>query len=374
MSFRNFVLTLVLLLGGAVYFFGFRPRVRAASDLAAGTGQLLRLNVTIARRQAAADQVVLPGTLRAYADTAIRARTSGYVAKWLVDLGDQVTRGQALAIIDSPEVDQQLNQARAKLEQARANAELARITTERWKSLALQQAVSQQDADQKAADHAARRADVDAAQAEVERLEQFKGFETVAAPFDGVISARNIDVGNLVEAGSGAELFHLTQSDVLRAFVSVPQRYVAGITAGLPVEVEVTEFPHERFLGKITRFAGAMDAASNTLQVEADIPNPARRLLAGMFCEVRLRPSQTQAPILIPSNTAIIRADGTLVALVTAGHTIHLQVVRLGRDFGTQLEVLDGLPEDSRVVENPPDSLREGQNVEPVAAGAGGAP
>jgi RND family efflux transporter MFP subunit len=374
MKLRTFVIVLILALGAAVYFLGVRPRLRAVGELAAGAGRNLPVNVTVARRTRAVENLLLPGTLRAYVDTSIYARTNGYLAKWMVDIGDRVTAGQTLAIIDSPEVDQELNQARANLELARANLELARVTADRWKTLGHQNAVAQQDVDEKVADFDARQADVNAATANVERLEQLKGFETVVAPFDGVISDRNIDIGTLINSGSGPELFHLSQSDILRAYVDVPQRYVPDVHIGVPVDVEVAEFPGESFPGKVARLAGALNAASRTLQVEVEIPNHDRRLFAGMFCELRFHFAPANPPVVIPSNDAIIRADGTLVAVVTDRNTIHLQKVKLGRDFGTQIEILDGLPENARIVENPTDALSEDQPVEPVSAetGSGG--
>ena len=368
MKFRTFVIVLVLVIGASVYVFGVRPRLQSAAELTAVAVGKPRVDVTVARRANAVDNLLLPGTLQAFVDTAIRARTNGYIAKWLADIGDRVKAGQTLAIIESPEVDRELNQARASLEQAQANLELARVTAERWKTLGLQNAVAKQDIDQKNADYEARQADVAAAKANVERLEQLKGFETVAAPFDGVISTRNVDIGTLINAGSGPELFHLSQSDTLRAYLDVPQRYVPDIRVGVPVDVEIAEFPQGRFPGKVARFAGAMDAASRTLQVEVEIPNHDGRLFAGMFCEVRLHLTTAHPPILIPSNDAIIRSAGTLVAVVTDRNTIHLQAVKLGRDFGAQIQVLDGLSENARIVENPTDTLSEGQAVEPVAA------
>jgi RND family efflux transporter MFP subunit len=368
MKFRTFVIVLVLVIGASVYVFGVRPRLQSAAELTAVAVGKPRVDVTVARRANAVDNLLLPGTLQAFVDTAIRARTNGYIAKWLADIGDRVKAGQTLAIIESPEVDRELNQARASLEQAQANLELARVTAERWKTLGLQNAVAKQDIDQKNADYEARQADVAAAKANVERLEQLKGFETVAAPFDGVISTRNVDIGTLINAGSGPELFHLSQSDTLRAYLDVPQRYVPDIRVGVPVDVEIAEFPQERFPGKVARVAGAMDAASRTLQVEVEIPNHDGRLFAGMFCEVRLHLTAANPPVLIPSNDAIIRSAGTLVAVVTDRNTIHLQAVKLGRDFGAQIEVLDGLPENARIVENPTDTLSEGQAVEPVPA------
>ena len=368
MKFRTFVIVLVLVIGASVYVFGVRPRLQSAAELTAVAVGKPRVDVIVARRANAVDNLLLPGTLQAFVDTSIRARTNGYIAKWLADIGDRVKAGQTLAIIESPEVDRELNQARASLEQAQANLELARVTAERWKTLGLQNAVARQDIDQKNADYEARRADVDATKANVERLEQLKGFETVAAPFDGVISARNVDIGTLINAGSGPELFHLSQSDTLRAYLDVPQRYVPDIRVGVPVDVEIAEFPQGRFPGKVARFAGAMDAASRTLQVEVEIPNHDGRLFAGMFCEVRLHLTAANPPVLIPSNDAIIRSAGTMVAVVTDRNTIHLQAVKLGRDFGAQIEVLDGLPENARIVENPTDTLSEGQAVEPVPA------
>jgi RND family efflux transporter MFP subunit len=309
---------------------------------------------------------VLPGALQAYDDASIHARTNGYLGKWYVDIGDRVKAGQILAKIDSPEVDQELRQARANLDVARANSELARVTAERWKSLGAQNAVAQQDVDQRVADYAARQADVAAAQANVQRLDEMQQFETIVAPFDGVISTRNIDVGDLINAGSGPELFHISRSDILRVYVNAPQAFVPDMRLGLPVDVLLDEFPHQTFSGRVARFAGALDAASRTLLVEVDIPNPAGKLFSGMFCRLRFRLPSDPA-ILIPSSDAIIRAAGTLVATVTPENTVHFQKVALGRDFGTQIEVRDGLAEGQRVVENPSDALMEGETVEPLA-------
>jgi RND family efflux transporter MFP subunit len=372
MKSRTTVIGLALAIGAVVIILGVRHLLHSNAEPTRGSVDHLRVQVTVARRANAADNLLLPGSLQAFVDTSIRARTNGYIAKWLADIGDRVKAGQTLAIIESPEIDRELNQAQASLEQTIANLELARVTAERWKTLGLQNAVAKQDIDQKNADFEARRADVAAAKANLERLEQMKGFETVAAPFDGVISARNVDIGTLINAGSGPELFHLSQSDTLRAYLNVPQHYIADIRAGLPVDVEIAEFPHDRFPGKVVRFAGAMDAASRTLQVEVQIPNHDGRLFAGMFCEVRLHLTTTHPSILIPSNDVIIRPEGPLVAFVTDQNTVHLQPVKLGRDFGTQIEILDGLPEGTRVVENPADTLAEGQPVETIPAESAG--
>jgi RND family efflux transporter MFP subunit len=371
MKSRTLVILLVIAAAAAVYFLGIRPRQRSEADaagLARAAGQP-SVNVIIAARATAVRELVLPAALQAFDDTAIHARASGYLGKWLVDIGDHVKAGQTLAVIDSPEIDQELRQARANLEVATANRELARVTADRWKSLGGQHAVAQQDVDQRVADYAARQADTAAAEANVQRLEEMQQFETVTAPFDGVISVRNIDVGALISAGSGPELFHISQSGTLRVYVNVPQAYVPDMKVGLPVDVLVDEFPGENFPGKVVRFAGALDAASRTLLVEVQIPNAKAELFPGMFCRLRFRLPSDPA-ILIPSNDAIIRAEGTLVAVVTPENTLHFQKVSLGRDFGTQIEVRAGLAEGSHIVDNPGDSLSEGLLVTPVLPGA----
>lgn len=371
---RTLLLLLALVLGAAIYFLGVRPRQRAeaATELQVRSAARPTVGVVVARRASASRELILPGALQAYEDIAIHARASGYLARWLVDIGDRVRAGQTLAVIESPEIDQQVNQARADVAQAQANLQLAQVTTERWKALGAQNAVALQDVDQKEADFKARQADLQAAQANLERWQQLQSFETVTAPFDGVISARNIDVGALISAGSGPELFHLTQSETLRVYVNVPQSYVPDMRVGLPAEVLVEEFPGKPFPGRVVRFAGALDAASRTLLVEVDIPNRDGRLFAGMFCRLRFRLPSDPA-ILIPSNDAIIRAAGTLVAVVTPGNRIHLQPVLLGRDFGSRIEVRSGLAEGERVVDNPTDALTEGMTVVPVLSPASSA-
>jgi RND family efflux transporter MFP subunit len=358
-------LVLALAAAAAVTFLAIRPRLADARALAARTAGANRqiVTVTVARRSDAFRELILPASLQPLVDTAIYARTSGYIGAWYTDIGARVREGQVLAKIEAPELDQQLNQARAALDQARANLELARISANRWQELGRQNAVAQQDVDQRTADYAARRADVRAAQANVDRLEQLQEFERVTAPFDGTISARNIDTGTLINAGTGPELFHLTQSGTLRVYLDVPQSYVPDIHEGLQADVLVAEYPSKAFPGRVARFAGALDASSRTLRTEVQIPNPGGELLPGMFCRVRFRLKPASPPILIPSDDAIIRAEGTLVAEVTPAGTIHLQPVKLGRDFGTQIEVLDGLAEGTRVVENPSDALAEGQEV-----------
>jgi RND family efflux transporter MFP subunit len=325
------------------------------------------VSVVVAARSSQATDLLLPAALQAFQDTPIYARTTGFIQKWTADIGDRVKAGQTLAVIDGPDLDQELNQARAQLGQARANLELARISADRWKELGKQNAVAQQDVDTKTADYAARQADVSAAQANVDRLSQLKDYQQVTAPYDGVVTARNAQVGALINAGAGVEIYHIAETDVLRVYVNVPQTYVRAIKPGLAVDVLVPEFPGRIFKGQVVRFAGALDGASRTLLVEIQLPNPTGTLYAGMFGQVHFRLVPAQPAIVLPSNAAIIRGDGTLVATVGTDNRIKLVHVVLGRDFGTQIEILDGLAPGTHVVANPSDSLTDGMLVEPIA-------
>ena len=351
-----------------VFFVGVLPRLRAskALDDRAAAGSKPVVSVVVAERSTKPALVTLPAALVALQDTAVYARTTGFIGKWSADIGDRVKAGQVLAVIDGPDLDQELNQARAALEQSRASLEIARTSAGRWKELGAQNAVAQQDVDQKTADFAGARAAVVAAQANVERLTQLKSFQQVIAPYDGVITARNVEVGRMVNAGAGFELYHIAQTEVLRAMVSVPQTNVRSLKIGATVDVLVPEFPGRVFKGEIARFAGALDSASRTLLTEVRLPNPKNELFPGMFGEVRFSFPAAQPAILLPSNAAIINAGGTLVAVVDTQNRIHLQHVTLGRDFGNQIEVLDGLAPGTHVVAAPRDSLTEGLEVSPV--------
>jgi RND family efflux transporter MFP subunit len=329
------------------------------------------VNVVVARHSAVATELTLPASLRALQEAPIYARTNGYLASFAVDLGDRVTAGQALATIEAPEVDQELNQARAALEQTRANLTLARSSAVRWKELGAQHAVAQQEVDEKQAALAAREADVHAAEANVSRLTQLKQYQTITAPFDGVISARNVDVGALITSGAaGRELFRVAQTGTLRVYVNVPQSYFRSITPGMPVDVTVNELPSRVFTGKVARIAGALDAATRTLLIEVQLPNEKGELLAGMFGQVRLRLSPPEPPLIIPSNAVIVRSDGNYVATVDAANTVHLAKVKLGRDFGLQVEIGAGLADGARVISNPNDALADGLVVEPLLPAA----
>jgi RND family efflux transporter MFP subunit len=375
MKSRSVVVILIVLLGAAVvYFLGVRPRLRSTADLQKRGRAVGRpsVNVVAALPAALATELLLPASLQPLQEASIYARTDGYLSRLLVDLGDKVTAGQPLAIIDAPEVDQALNQARAALEQARANLELARSSAARWKDLGAEHAVPQQEIDEKQAAFAARHADVAAAEANVSRLSQLKSYQTIAAPFDGVISARNLDAGALISAGSsGRELFRLAQTGTLRVYINVPQTYFRSLQIGTPVDVLLNEFPGRAFEGKVTRIAGALDAVTRTLVTEIQIPNEKGEILAGMFGQVRLKLRASTPPLVIPSNAVMLGSKGPTVATVDSGQKIHLARVKLGRDFGTQVEVTDGIKEGDHVVSNPSDALTEDLSVEalmPVAA------
>ena len=336
------ILLIALPLALAVVFVaGVLPRLRAAAALGERSASASHPIVTfvVAVKETAPAEVTLPAAITAFQDTPIYARTTGYIAKWTADIGDRVKAGQVLAVIDGPDLDQELNQARANLALAQANLELARISADRWKELGAQNAVAQQDVDQKAADYAAGKANVAAAQANVDRLSQLKDFQQVTAPYDGVVSARNAQVGALISAGAGVEIFHIAQTDVLRVFVDVPQAYVRAVKVGLGADVLVPEFPGRAFHGEVSRFAGSLDTASRTLLTEVRLANPKGELFPGMYGEVRFRFQAAQPAILLPSNAAIINAAGTQVATIDDANRIHLPHVKLGRDFGTRVEV-----------------------------------
>jgi RND family efflux transporter MFP subunit len=361
-SHRLFRLALVCVAAAAA---GLLAPARAAETGAAPRRSVV--NVVLAVRASMPSDLTLPASLQPFQDSPIYARTTGYLARFLVDIGDNVKAGQTLAVIDSPEVDRQLGQAEAALAQSRANAALAKATAARWAGLAEKNAVSKQESEEKSAAAEATAANVKAAEAEVARLTQLKEFETVVAPFDGVISARGADVGTLITTdASRPQLFRLTQASSLRVFVGVPQAYIRAVRPGVPAEVLVSEFPGRTFPGKIVRAAGALEASTRTLQTEVQLANDDGQLLPGMFVQVRFHFAPTEPPLLIPSAAAIIRADGTLAASVDAQHAVHLKKIVLGRDFGSQIEVIAGLAAGEMVVASPSDALTDGTFVEPL--------
>jgi len=325
------------------------------------------VNVVVAHKAGAAVELVLPASLQALQEAAVYARTTGYLSKFMVDIGDPVKAGQTLAVIDTPEVDQQLASAQATLLQAQANATLAEATAKRWRSLGDQQAVSSQEVEEKTAAASASAAAASAAAAEVARLTQLKGFATVVAPFDGVVSSRGADIGTLITTDTNRPLlFRITQQGKLRVYAGIPQAYMRDVKTDLAVDVLVREFPDHAFTGQITRIAGALDPVSRTLLVEVQIPNDQGELLPGMFAQLRFKLTPTEPPLLVPSNATLIRADGNFLAVVDAQNTVHLQKVKFGRDYGTQIEILSGIPDGALVVANPSDALVDGQVVEPL--------
>jgi len=325
-------------------------------DFVQRTTQIV-VNVATAKRDSKPKELTLPGTFQAFNQTTIFPRSNGYVKSWKVDIGDNVQAGQLLAEISTPEVDQQLAQARAQ-------EEIAKVTADRWRDLLAKKVVSKQEYDQ---DEKA----YEAAKANLQQLEKIQGFQQILAPFAGKIAARNIDVGTLVTAGtgnSGTPLFSLVQSDVLRVYVFAPQENAPSIHEGLAAKIVLQEYPGQEFDGKITRTAGALDPQSRTLQVEVQVPNQEGKLYAGMYGQVKFLLPDDNAPIVVPADAFVFRAQGPQVVTVTNDNRIHWQKISVGRDFGTQLEVLNGLKENAEVVMNPTDDLLEGIEVQVKSA------
>ena len=321
------------------------------------------VSVVHPRRANAKTQLVLPANVQAFLETPIHARTDGYLKLWLVDIGSKVKAGQLLAEIEAPEVDQQLKQLEAAQAQAQANLDLARTTAERWENLLQVDGVSKQEVDQNVAAYRARQADLEAAIANVGRLKGIQSFQKVVAPFDGTITARNIDVGALIVAGTTKELFRLAQTDILRVYVNVPEIYSRSMVPGVPADLRIAAFPNRTFPGKVVRTAGAILPTTRTLLTEVQVPNPKGELLPGGFGEVSFQLTLPQEPLIIPSNTFLFRAKGTQVALVDKNLIVHLQKIVLGRDFGPNVEVLSGLTEGDSIIVNPSDSISEGTSV-----------
>jgi RND family efflux transporter MFP subunit len=315
------------------------------------------------------EDLVLPGTVQAYIESPIYARTNGYLKTWYTDIGSAVKRGQLLAEIETPEVDQQLQQAIADLATARANETLSKTTNERWIELLKTESVSKQDAEEKAGDAAAKKASADAAAANVQRLHELESFKRVAAPFDGVITARNTDIGALINAGqaSGTELFRLADTHKLRIYVQVPERYAASAKPGLPAELTFTEQPDKSYTATTVRTANALDPGLRTLQVELELDNSKGELFPGAYAEVHFKLSGNAQSLRLPANTVLFRAPGLQVATVDAQNHVHLKSVVQGRDFGNTIEILSGLGADDSVVINPPDSIVDGAIVRVAA-------
>ena len=323
----------------------------------------------------AEEDLVLPSTLQAYTESPIYARTSGYLKKWYHDIGSHVQQGELLADIDTPEVDQQLYQSRADLGTAQANENLSRITAARYEELIKTDGVSKQEVDNAVGDYAAKRAATASAQANVRRLEELESFKHVFAPFSGVITRRNVDTGNLINAGNGGsaqELFVLAATDPIRSYVSVPEVYAAAVHPGLGAYLELTQFPGEKFKGTVARTAQSIDPTTRTLLTEVDVPNPEGRLLPGSFGEVHFTTGINAQKLTIPVNAMLFRQEGPRVAVVGSDGKVHLRPITIGKDYGATLEILGGVELGDRVVINPADSLEEGQQVNVAPESQGG--
>jgi RND family efflux transporter MFP subunit len=365
---------LVLIVAGAVVYKGISTRVRAAADVKADTLDLAVPSVSLAqpKRGAPQEEIVLPGNIQAFIDAPIYARTNGYLKHWYVDIGGRVKAGQLLAEIETPELDQQLQQARAELATAKANYDLAQITAARYESLLKSDSVAKQDVDNAVGDAHAKKAMVDSAADNVKRLEQLQSFEKVYAPFDGVLTERKTDIGQLIDSGSnnGAkELFHVAAIHTLRVYVNVPQIDSPVAAPGVQAYLTMEQFPGRRFFGKLVRTADAIDQASRTLLVEIDVANPTGEIPPGAYAEVHLRLPSTATTLIIPVTSLIFRSEGLRVAVVRNGHAVMIPIT-LGRDFGTEVEVVSGLVASDKVITNPPDSLVDGQEVRTATPGA----
>jgi RND family efflux transporter MFP subunit len=375
------IIILILALGGVALLVasGILPRLRARQALRKQTTISAEPAVTVVRPQRAnpAEEVVLPGNIQAFIDAPIYARTSGYLKKWYFDIGSHVKQGQLLAEIESPEVDQQLQQARADLATNQADLRLAQITAERYVGLFKTDSVAKQDVDNAVQNAASKEAVVKSAQANVRRLEQLVSFEKVYAPFNGVVTARNTDIGQLIDSGSSGgpqrELFHVAAVDRLRVFVNVPQVYSHATKPGIKADLTLPEIPGRRFEGTLVRTADAIDPATRTLLVEVDIVNSTGLLFPGAYTEVHFKIKSNGSSLIIPSNSLVFRSEGLRVPVVLNGNRAALVPVVLGRDFGNTVEVLSGLADDALVIANPPDSLVDGDIVRVVRTKPSGA-
>ena len=387
------------------FFAGYLPRRRRESVLAAeskaGAESLPVVNVQKVKRSEAKSNLVLPGNIEAVAEAPVLARSSGYIKRRYADIGDRVKEGQVLAEIEAPELDQQIRQARATvdqanstvqqaeaaLEQGRSNENLARVTAQRWENLLKKGVVSRQENDTYQLQWAAQQANVQAlekavaaarnnaasVEANVARLNDLLEYQTVRAPFAGVITLRNVDAGVLVNEGNTL-LYRIAQTDRLRTYLNVPQADAGSVKVGQQAGLEIPDLPGRRFPGAVTRTANALDPATRTLLVEVQVPNPNALLMPGMYARVDLSVPRKDPPLLIPGDTLVVRSDGPQVAVVEADGRVHFARIQLGRDFGDHLEVLSGLEDGQQVVVNPSDAIREGAKVKPVAAPEAAAP
>lgn len=368
---RRRLLTALIVIAGlglGIYFLAIYPRLQNSRELAtlAAAAQEKSVIVVKPTQTDATAPLILPGNIEANRSASIYARVDGYLKQWYVDIGDHVHQGQVLADIEAPQIDASLREAQAQLELAQANLKLAQTNSARSQQLFTNKVNSQQELDTVLATGQVEQANRDHAAASLENAEQMKNYEQVRAPFDGVITARYIDIGSLVTSGSVKtvqKLFDLAQSDPVRVFVNVPQSDVSRVQAGSSATVKVDEYPNETFNGKVARDAGAFDQASRTILLEVDVPNPNGRLYPGMYAHVTLSTPDPHPLLYVPDNTILIDSKGTRVATVDADHKIHFKLVMLGRDFGTKSEIVSGLSPNDLIIQNPTDDLQEGMVV-----------
>ena len=359
------VIVVILLLAGAITI---ASKFGEKKALAAETERLAVPSVSVTRptQEQSQEELILPATLQAYKESPIYARTNGYVLRWYKDIGSQVRKGELLADIDTPEVDQELMQTRATRQQIQAQLGLAKTSAERWENLRRSDSVSQQEVDQQVSGYQQAQANLAAADANVRRLEQMEAFKHVYAPFSGVLTKRNIDVGALINAGntgSNRELFDVAQVDPLRVYVNVPQTYSPAITVGLKAYLEQNEYPGQKFEGKVVRTAEAIDPATRTLLSEIDVPNPSGKILPGAYAQVHFAAKVNAPRLTVPINTLLFRAEGPRAAVVGTDNKVHLKPVVIGRDYGSTVEIVEGLVPGDELVVNPADSLEDGQQV-----------
>ena len=367
------VLTIALILVATLLASGIYSRVKARNTLNEETvrAALPSVSVVSPKQTAPAEEIILPGNVEPYISSPIYSRTNGYLKKWYVDIGGRVKQGQLLAVIDTPEVDQQLQQSLSNLNTAKANLALAEITRNRYQGLLTKNAVSQQDVDNAVGTYNANEAIVQANQANVKQLQALQSFEKVYAPFDGIVTARNTDIGDLINSGSGGgtktDLFHIAQPGKLRVYVNVPQEYSQGIKAGMTADLSLAEFPDRKFQGKLVRTASAINVTTRTLLVEIEVDNFSGTLLTGSYAEVHLKIPTQASTLLLPVNALLFRTEGLRVGVVKDGKVV-LAAVTPGRDFGNQIEIVSGLKPEDQVIINPPDSIVSGQQVQIVQA------
>jgi RND family efflux transporter MFP subunit len=370
---RWLVLAIALTVTIALVGTGIWSRVRDGKKLRDETSQVAVTSVSIVspKQTAPAQEIILPGNMQPFISSPIYARTNGYLKSWTADIGAHVKAGQLLAVIDAPEVDQQLAQSLSNLNTAKANLALAEITRNRYQGLIKTNAVAQQDVDNAVGSYNANQAIVEADEANVKQLQALQSFEKIYAPFDGVVTARNTDIGDLINSGSmggtKTDMFHIAQPGTLRVYVNVPEEYSQGVKVGMTANLSLAEFPGRQFQGKLVRTADAINVTTRTLLIEVDVNNPTGTLLTGSYAEVHLQVPTQASTYLLPVNTLIFRSQGLQVGIVKDGKVV-LTTVTPGHDFGNQIEIVAGLKANDQVVIDPPDSIVAGQQVQIVQA------